>query len=59
MSSTVIEVIYGKHSRYEVIKSSGLFGTSYLVRRSDGKTSGTFSRLDWAVRWAQEKARNY
>ena len=59
MSSTIVEVIYGKHCRYEVIKSSALFGTSYLVRRSDGKTSGTFSRLDRAVSWAQEKARNY
>lgn len=59
MSSTIVEVILGKHSRYEVIRTSDVFGISYMVRRSDGKRSGTFSRLDRAVKWAQEKAQKY
>lgn len=59
MSSIVVEVIYGKHSAYEAIESSGLFATSYLVRRSNGKIAGPLSRLDRAVRWVQAKAHNY
>lgn len=59
MSTSIVEVIYGKHRKYEVIRRSQFFGVIYLVRTSEGKYSGTFSRLDQAVRWAQEQASKY
>ncbi len=57
MSKEVVEVIYGKHLRYDVIKSKSIFDATYYVRTSDGRTHGSFGRLDRAVQWANEQAR--
>lgn len=57
MSKEVVEVIYGKHLRYDVIRSKSFFGTTYYVHTSDGRTHGSFSGLDRAVQWAHEQAR--
>ena len=59
MRYQVVEVVYGRHCRYEVVRSVGLFQTSYFVRRDDGRSSGSFAALVHAVRWAHEQARKY
>ena len=57
MSKEVIEVIYGKHLRYDIVRSTSFFDTKYYVRTSDGRTHGSFGGLDRAVQWAHEQAR--
>ena len=56
MSRELVEVIHGKHLRYEVVREITLFGWKYYVRTSDGRTHGSFSRLDRAVHWASAQA---
>ncbi len=57
MSKEVVETIYGKHYRYEVIRETSTFGSpTYRVHCSDGSYSGTFSSLSAAVEWAKEKS---
>ena len=57
MSKEVVETIYGKHYKYEVVQETSTFGSpKYFVRCSDGSNSGTFSSLSAAVEWAQGKA---
>lgn len=57
MSKEVVETIYGKHYKYEVIQETSTFGSpKYLVHCSDGSYSGSFSSLSAAVEWANEKA---
>ena len=56
MSKEVVEVVYGKHEKYEVIKDTSVFTSpKYFVQSSSGKTSGTFSSLAAAVEWAEER----
>jgi len=56
MSKSVVETVYGKHHKYEVIQETSTFASpQYYVRRSDGKTSGMFSSLADAVEWAQSQ----
>ena len=56
MSDSVVETIYGKHTKYEVIKkSSSVFETKYVVKSSSGKYSGEFSSLAAAVEWARQQ----
>lgn len=57
MSKEVVEVIYGKHLRYDVIRSKSFFGKTYYVHMSDGRMHGSFSGLDLPVQWAHEQAR--
>ena len=59
MSKETVEVVYGKHRIYHVIRDGGLFGTSYYVRSTDGKVFASFSRLDEAVHWARRKAAEF
>lgn len=57
MTKEVVETIYGKHNKYEVIKETSTFGSpKYYVRCSDGTTSGMFSSLSDAVARARDKA---
>ena len=56
MSKTVVETIYGKLNKYEVIKDSGTFSTTFYVKSSNGKTSGEFSSLSAAVEWAKKQS---
>ena len=56
MSELVVETIYDKHNKYEVIKkSSAILDTKYVVSLSSGKYSGEFSSLAAAVEWARKQ----
>lgn len=53
----VVETIYGKYSKYEIVKRSSLLGspTFYIVK--DGEVdSGSFSSLRAAVEEAKDRA---
>ena len=57
MSKEVVDTIYGKHYKYEVIQETSSLGSpTYRVHCSDGTYSGTFSSRSAAVEWANEKA---
>lgn len=56
MSKKVVETVYGKHHKYEIVRDSGVLSTKYYVRKEDGSmASGKFSSLEAAVEWAEEK----
>ena len=55
MSKTVVETFYGKFSKFEVVRDSGTFSTSFYVYK-DGKHESSHGSLDQAVKSAQEKA---
>jgi len=51
----VVEVVYGKHHKYEVVRDSGVFSATkyYLLR--DGKAfKGSYSSLRAAVDAAEQ-----
>ena len=55
MSKTVVESFYGKFSKFDVVRDSGTFSTSFYVYK-DGKHESSHGSLDQAVKSAQEKA---
>lgn len=56
MSQEVVETVYGKHEKYEVIRKTSTLGNpKYFVKSSGGKVSGEFSSLSDAVAWAKDK----
>lgn len=55
-SKKVVETVYGKHSKYEVVKHSGVLSTKYFVLKDGSRASGNFSSLKAAVEWAEKKA---
>lgn len=55
-SKKVVETIYGKHYKYEIVEKSGVFSTKYYVRKGDGSiAASSFSSLKAAVEWAKEQ----
>ena len=54
MSETVVEVIYGKYSKYEVVKKSDVM-SSNIVLRKDGKYISSHSSVEAAVEAANRK----
>ena len=54
--STVVETVYGKHSKYEVImEGGGLFGSPKYYVYKDGKPfKGSYSSLSDAVEAARD-----
>ena len=54
MSETVVEVVYGKYCKYEIVKKSGMFSTE-IVLRKDGKYEGKYSSVQAAVDAANKK----
>ena len=54
MSKTVVETIYGKYSKYEVIKDTGILSTSIYLHK-DGKPAGSYSSVAAAVEAAKKK----
>jgi len=54
-SRKVVETIYGKYSKYEIVRKSGVFSTKFYVRKDGDVVSGTFSSLKAAVEWAKSK----
>jgi hypothetical protein len=53
----VVEVVYGKHAKYEIVKSSGgLMGsTSYYIHKNGQPHRGSFSSLAAAVEAARKE----
>lgn len=56
MAKEVVETIYGKHDKYEVVKETSTFGSPKYYVRWPGGNSGQFSSLSDAVEWAKGKA---
>lgn len=56
MGKTVIETFYGTFHKYEVIRDSRTFSTSFYVLK-DGKPYGSFSSLKAAVEFAKRKTK--
>ncbi len=54
MSETVVEVIYGKTSKYEIVKKSGTFSTDIILRKN-GKYEARYSNVQAAVDAAKRK----
>lgn len=55
MAKTIVETVYGKYSKYEVVKDSGLLSTSFYVCK-DGKYVSSYDSLKDAVEAAKKKA---
>jgi hypothetical protein len=53
----VVETVYGKYSKYEIVKSSGVLSTKFYVRKDGDVATGKFSSLKAAVEWAEKKGR--
>lgn len=57
MSKEVVEVVHGKHQRYEIVKENGVFSTKFFVRKDEEHFSGPYDTLAEAVAAAErEKA---
>ena len=54
MSETIVETIYGKYSKYEVVKKSSTWSMD-IVLRKDGKYLGTYSSVQAAIDAANKK----
>ena len=55
-STKVVETVYGKHSKYEIVRKSKTFGTTFFVKKDGSVDSGKFHSLSAAVEWAKKKA---
>ncbi len=58
MSKEIVETIYGKYHKYEIVKSAGgLFSsTSFSINRDGKHFKGTYSSLADAVKAAKREA---
>lgn len=56
-SKKVVETVYGKYSKYEIVKKSSAFSTKFYVRKDGDVASGKFSSLKDAVEWAEKKSK--
>jgi len=56
-NNTVVETIYGKYHKFEIVKDSGgVFGSVKFYIRKDGKSfKGSYSRLADAVEAAKSE----
>lgn len=54
MSESVVEVVYGKYSKYEIVKKSSTFSTEIILRK-DGSYVGKYSSVQAAVDAANKK----
>ena len=54
MSESVVEIIYGKTSKYEIVKKSGMLSTD-IVLRKDGDFVGSYGSVQAAVDAANKK----
>jgi hypothetical protein len=55
--SVVVETIFGKYSKFEIVKKTSTFGSPEFYVRKDGKPhKGSFSSLKAAVESAQKDA---
>jgi len=52
----VVETVYGKHHKYEIVKDPGLFSaTKYYIRRDGKPFKGSYSSLRDAVEAAENE----
>lgn len=53
----VVEVIYGKHSKYEIVRSKGnlISSTTYSIHKNGEYHRGSFDSLAKAVEAAKEE----
>lgn len=51
----VVETIYGKYSKFEIVKKSKMFGAEFYVKKDGEVVTGKFSSLKKAVEWAENK----
>lgn len=57
MSKTVVEVVQGKHDRYEIVEETGVFSRKFFVRRDEEHFSGPYDSLaDAEMAAEREKA---
>ncbi len=57
MGYTVVETVFGKYSKFEVVKRTSLMGSPEFYIRKDGKPHrGSFSSLKAAVEAAKKDA---
>lgn len=54
-SRKVVETVYGKYSKYEIVKKSKIFGVEFYVKKDGEFVTGSFSSLKKAVEWAENK----
>jgi hypothetical protein len=50
----VVETVYGKYSKYEIVRKSKHFSTRFNVYK-DGSYETSFKSLKAAVKWAEKK----
>jgi hypothetical protein len=50
----VVETIYGKYHKYEIVKDEGVFTTHFYIRRDGKAFRGPYSSLSSAVEAAKE-----
>lgn len=54
--SVVVETIYGKYSKYEIVKKSSVFSSEFYIRKNGKPHRGSFSSLSAAVEAAKKEA---
>ncbi len=55
MSKKVIETIYGKYSKFEIVKTSGMFSSKFYVYKDGKPYRGEYSSLRAAVEAAKSE----
>lgn len=51
----VVETIYGKYHKFEIVKDSGVFSTKFYIRRDGEPYKGSYSSLAAAVQAAKDE----
>jgi hypothetical protein len=54
MTKTVIEVVYGKYAKYEIVKDTGFWGSEIKLYK-DGKYLSSYDSVSAAVDAAKKK----
>jgi hypothetical protein len=52
---TAVHTVFGKHSRYDIMKVSGWLGIKFYIWKDGRPDSGSFSTLKAAVEAAEKK----
>lgn len=52
---TVVHTLFGKHSKYEIVKVSGFWTTKFYIRKAGKPHRGSFPSLKSAVEAAEKE----
>lgn len=52
---TVVETVYGKYHKFEIIKDTSVFGVKFYIYQDGKPTGGYYSSLADAVQAAKNK----